>query len=338
MADNIDISRRDLMKFAGTVSGVAAAAANTLQAAPAIQTVKAAGDQVKYGIIGVGGRGKYLLKHLAKVDNGRCVAVCDVDDEAAQEGSKLAGTSPKIYKDYRNLLGDQNVEAGIISVHLAAHYPITKDALQSGKHVFCEKCLVFRPEEVYALRALYKEHPKQVLQTGLQRRYSKMYQMAKEIVDKGLIGDVMHIHAQWHRNPGWIMKGDAAKVGKYKANWRMYREYSGGLAAEIASHQTDVADYIFGATPEFVMGLGGLDYYHDGRDVYDNIQLIYQYPKGRKMTYSAITTNSHLSMFNSTRPEMGECIPADSALLSRTAGCQSGTSFERTCSEGCSRR
>src|SRR5580704_12333975 len=99
MADNIDFSRRDLIKLAGTATGVAAAAANTLQAAPAIQTVKAAADQVKYGIIGVGGRGKYLLKHLAKVDNGRCVAICDVDDESAQEGSKLAGTNPKLYKD-----------------------------------------------------------------------------------------------------------------------------------------------------------------------------------------------------------------------------------------------
>jgi predicted dehydrogenase len=321
MADNIDLSRRELIKLAGTATGVAAAAANTLQGAPAIQTVKAASDQVKFGIIGVGGRGSYLLKHLTKVDNGRCVAVCDVDEERAKgQATEYTHTNPKIYKDYRSLLGDQNVDAVIISVHLSAHFAVTKDALQSGKNVFCEKCLVFRPEEVIALRELYKQHPKQVLQVGLQRRYSKMYQMAKEIVDKGLIGDVTHIHAQWHRNPGWVMKGDASKVGKYLANWRMYREYSGGLAAEIASHQTDVADYIFGTTPEFVMGLGGLDYYHDGRDVYDNIQLIYQYPKGRKMTYSAITTNSHLSMFNSTRPEMGECIMGTQGTIEITVG------------------
>src|ERR1700694_5715669 len=101
MPDKNDVSRRDLMKIAGTASGLAAVAANTVQAAPAIQTVKAATDQVKYGIIGVGGRGQYLLKHLSKVDNGRCVAVCDVDDEHGKIGAQLAGTSPKIYKDYR---------------------------------------------------------------------------------------------------------------------------------------------------------------------------------------------------------------------------------------------
>ena len=66
--------------------------------------------------------------------------------------------------------------------------------------MFCEKCLVFKPEEVHALRALYAEHPKQILQTGLQRRYSYFYQTVKKMVDQGILGDVHHIHAQWHRN------------------------------------------------------------------------------------------------------------------------------------------
>ena len=56
---------------------------------------------------------------------------------------------------------------------------MTQDALMAGKHVFCEKCLVFKPEEVHALRALAAEHPKQILQTGLQRRYSYFYQTVK---------------------------------------------------------------------------------------------------------------------------------------------------------------
>jgi len=83
-----------------------------------------------------------------------------------------------------------------VTTPLFVHFPITKDALQAGKHVFCEKCLVFKPEEVHALRALAAEHPKQILQTGLQRRYSQFYQMVKSMVDKGILGDVHHIHAQ----------------------------------------------------------------------------------------------------------------------------------------------
>jgi len=54
--------------------------------------------------------------------------------------------------------------------------------------VFCEKCLVFKPEEVHGLRALAREHPKQILQTGLQRRYSYFYQVVKNMVEKGILG------------------------------------------------------------------------------------------------------------------------------------------------------
>jgi predicted dehydrogenase len=70
-------------------------------------------------------------------------------------------------------------------------------------------------------------------------------------------------------------------------SWRVFRKYSGGLTAELASHQVDVADWMIGSHPEFVMGVGGIDAYKDGRDVYDNIQLIFAYPTGRKLIYSS---------------------------------------------------
>ncbi|HLK20623.1 MAG TPA: Gfo/Idh/MocA family oxidoreductase [Bryobacteraceae bacterium] len=309
MSENSNPTRRDVVKAAGVAT--AAVAAIGLESAPAILKVHAAPDQMKYGVIGLGGRGSYLLKHLAKVDNGRCAAVCDLDDAKMDKASGIIGTSPAKYKDYRELLADKNVEAVIIAVPLFEHFQVTKDTLAAGKHTFCEKSLVFKPEEVHALRALVPQYPKQVLQVGLQRRYSKFYQTAKELVDKGALGDVTHIHALWHRNPGWVMNG---------FNWRLYREYSGGLAAELASHQVDVADWIFGSSPEFVIGVGGLDTWKDGRDVFDNIQLIYQYPKGRKLTYSSISTNHHLPILNNTRPEFGEVIMGTAGTLELTVG------------------
>lgn len=311
-----DLSRRDVVKIAGA-AGVAAAAAGRVSGAPAILTVKANTDQVKYGMIGTGGRGSYLLKHLTKIDNGRCVAVCDLDAGKLDKAALVIGTSPAKYKDYRELLADKNVEAVLIAVPLYMHFPITKDALLSGKHVFCEKSLVFKPEEIGALRSLVHDHPKQTFQVGLQRRYSKFYQTAKEMIDKGLLGNVTHIHAQWHRNPGWTMKPG----GKSNpANWRLFREYSGGLTAELASHQIDIADWMFGSQPEFVMGLGGLDTWKDERDIYDNIQLIYKYPGNQKLVYSAISTNAHLPYLSSTRPEFGECIMGTGGALEMTIG------------------
>ena len=322
MAQENDLSRRDFLKAAGAVTAVAAAVP-ALQGAPAIQKVRAANDQVQYGMIGTGSRGTYLLKHLKNIDSGRCVALCDINAENLKHGVDTIGNNPKTFKDYRELLALQDVDAVFVITPLFVHYPITPDALKAGKHVFCEKCLVFKPEEVHALRALYAEHPKQILQTGLQRRYSYFYQTVKKMVDKGILGNVHHIHAQWHRNminkPSslWTMKpGGESNI----ANWRVYRSMSGGLTAELTSHQVDVADWMFGSPPEFVMGLGSLDTLKDGRDVYDNIQLIYKYPKGQKMTYSSISTNQFLPYFNGNRPEMGEIIMGTEGTIEITVG------------------
>jgi predicted dehydrogenase len=68
------------------------------------------------------------------------------------------------------------------------------------------------------------------------------------------------------------------------------------------SHQVDVADWVFGSTPQSVVGVGGIDYWKDGRDIYDNIQLVFEYPAGQKLLYSAVGTNRHL---------MGRRIPGD---------------------------
>ena len=261
---------------------------------------------MQYGVIGTGGRGVYLLKHLKPVDNGRCVAVCDINPSAMDKAAQVIGTNPAKFKDYRELLSQKNVEAVIIATPLYMHFPVTKDALLAGKHVFCEKSLVFKPEEVHELRALANSRPKQILQVGLQRRYSLFYQTVKNMIQKGMLGNVTHIHAQWHRNPGWVMKQPPGPGNPQ--NWRLFRQFSGGITAELASHQIDVADWMFGAHPQWVIGVGGLDTHKDGRDIYDNIQLIYYYPGGRKLVYSGISTNAHLPYLGSTRPEFGECI------------------------------
>jgi predicted dehydrogenase len=321
MGQNDDLSRRDVMKLAG-VTGAAAAAVTVAAKAggPSIIKVRADSSQIKYGIIGTGSRGTYLLGHLAKVDNGHCAAVCDLNQEAMDKAAGVIGTNPKKYHDYRELLSDKDVDAVVIAVPLYEHFPITRDALQAGKHTFCEKSLVFRPEEVHALRVLAAQHPKQILQVGLQRRYSKYFQATKDMVDKNVLGNVTHIHGMWHRNPGgslWVMRPGGKSNPK---NWRLYRDFSGGLTAELASHHVDVADWMFGAHPEFVIGLGGLDTWKDGRDVFDNIQLIYQYPGGRKFTYSAISTNTHCPYLCSARPEFGMCIMGTAGAVEINVG------------------
>ncbi len=316
MPEKNDLSRRDLLKAAGAVTAVASAL-------PTLQSAKAAGEPIRYGMIGTGSRGTYLLKHLKNIENGKCVALCDINPEHLKHGVDTIGNNPRTYSDYHQLLEQKDIDAVFVITPLFVHYPLTRDVLLAGKHVFCEKCLVFKPEEVHALTALVQEHPKQILQTGLQRRYSYFYQTVKDMVDKGILGNVHHIHAQWHRNminkPSslWTMKPGGEKNID---NWRVYRSMSGGLTAELTSHQVDVSDWMFGSKPEFVMGLGSLDMLKDGRDVYDNIQLIYKYPNGQKLTYSSISTNQFLPYFNGNRPEMGEIIMGTDGTIEITVG------------------
>jgi predicted dehydrogenase len=314
MPDSSDLSRRDLLKTAGAVT---AAAAATRAAGPFIQKTRAAGNAVAYGMIGTGSRGQYLLNHLTKIDGGRCVAVCDIWQPALDKAAKIPGTNPTKYKDYRELLARKDIEAVLVVTPLYEHFPITRDALLAGKHILCEKSLVFTPEEVHALRKLADEHPRQTLQVGLQRRYSQFYRTAKQMIDKGLLGNVTHVNAQWNRNPGWRMNPDAR--GKTSV-WRLFKEMSGGLTAELGSHQIDVADWMFGAQPEYVVGVGGNEFLKDGRTVYDNIQLIFKYPRGQKMFYQSICTNRHLSIFGGARTEFGETIMGTEGTIEITVG------------------
>ncbi len=305
MAQKNDMTRRDAAKIAG-------AAALAVAAAPRIQKVKAANEQVPYAVIGTGGRGSYHIEHFNGVDGGKCLAVCDIDDTALAKAKQLSKDKPQGYKDYREVLARQDIEAVLIATPLYMHFPITKDALLAGKHVFCEKSLVFKPEEVHELRALSNSRPKQILQTGLQRRCSEFYQTAKQMIEKGMLGKVTNVYAQWNR----------ASLGRtwQPPSWRVYRKYSGGLTAELASHQVDVADWMIGSHPEFVTGVGGIDTYKDDRDVYDNIQLIFAYPGGQKLMYSSISTNQHLPLFGSTRTQFGEMIMGTEGTIHITVG------------------
>lgn len=298
------ITRRDAAKTVGAAALTAASYKNVL----------GANNQVQFGLIGTGSRGSYLLKHLKGIDNGRCVALCDLVDANLRRGVETIGNNPKTYKDYRELLADKNVDAVYVVTPLYLHFPVTKDALLAGKHVFCEKSLVFKAEEVHELRAISTARPKQVVQVGLQRRYSRYYQTVRQMIEKGLLGEVTHINAQWHRNglaSTWVVK---------PGNWRVHRQFSGGLTTELASHQIDVADWMFGAHPEFVVGVGDITWYKDGRDIFDNIQLIFKYPKGQKLVYTSNMTSSHLPYFASQRTEFGEMIQGTKATVEITIG------------------
>ena len=294
MANNESTSTQlDRRAFAKTAAAVGVAAAAT-SSGPFVRKAKATDQVVNYAMIGPGSRGRRLLeRHLVHMDHGKCIALCDIYEKNLNRALEVFEDQPRAYTDYNELLQQDDIDAVFITVPLFLHFPVMKAALEAGKHVFCEKSLVFTPEEVHALRALHEAHPELTIQVGLQRRYSLLYQRAKQLIDAGAIGDITHIQAQWHRNTNWRRK--ASEEFEDQFNWRLYRRYSGGLSAELMSHQVDVADWMLDQHPKSVMGVGGLDYWKDGRDIYDNIQLVFEYPGGQKLQYSSIMTNRHIA-------------------------------------------
>jgi predicted dehydrogenase len=319
MPEHNELTRRDAAKL--TATAVAGAA---IAGAPWIQKVKAANSQVQMAIIGTGGRGYYHVTHMNGLDGARLVAACDIFQPNLDKAVNGSKDKPKGYKDYREVLNRNDVEAVLIATPLYTHFPITRDALLAGKHVFCEKSLVHKPEEIHALRKLCAERPKQVMQVGLQRRYSRFYQTARQMVEKGLLGDVTSMYAQWHRNlinvpsATWTMKKNDPRGEE--GNWRLLSKMSGGLVAELGSHQMDIADWMFNEHFEMVSGVGGIDYFKDGRDVFDSVQLIFRYPKGQRLMASYISTNQHLPLFGGQRAQFGEMIMGTEGTIHITVG------------------
>lgn len=72
----------------------------------------------------------------------------------------------------------------------------------------------------------------------------------------------------------------------------MYRAYSGGLMTELCSHQIDLVNWITRSHPVKARGSGGIDFWKDGRETFDQVTAILDYPKGLKARFTALTTNA----------------------------------------------
>lgn len=242
-------------------------------------------DPVKLGFIGVGRRGGALLRSAIRVPGNNVVAVCDLQESASNDAlrdinrvykSEKRDAKVVLYQDYRQILDDKNVEAVFIATPQYLHGPMALDALEAGKHVYCEKALALTIGENREIYELAKSRVNQVFQVGHQRHYSPLYRKVAELVHGDRIGDVVALRAQWNRND-LVRRASPDPAMEKIINWRLYSDLSGGLTTEFASHQIDVANWLLGTHPDSVCGYGGVDWYSDGRDTEDNIHLIFNY-------------------------------------------------------------
>lgn len=234
-------------------------------------------EKINIGIIGCGSRGVGLMHVLKDLkDKFHISALCDVLDFRFREAKEAITHDAKEYKDYRKLLDDKSVQAVVIASPLYLHYQMAADALKAGKHVYLEKTMTYSIQESLDLAKLTKSHDKQVLQVGHQLPYTPLYIKVKEMISKGYLGKITQIECRYDRHNDWRRPVPDPKLEK-AINWRMYKEYSGGLTAEILSHQMQFINWALDTHPDEVFSTGGIDFYKDGRETYDNVQVMLRY-------------------------------------------------------------
>lgn len=264
------------------------------------------GGPVKAALIGTGDMGSGHLRQCQKefID---LKALCDINPARRQRASDLlvkAGwPQPKQYDDWSDMLQQEELEAVIIATPLWTHGDIAVGCLNAGKHVLSEKMMA--KSETDCLRMIEAaRRNKKILEIGYQRYYNAMYQAAyNNIIKQGLLGEVYCARLAWHRNSTWRKTEDPpstdfnpARWGypdwEHLLNWRMYKQYSEGLMAELGSHQVTATNWFFDATPEAVYTQGSISRFKDGREVYDHIFATFEYSGGRTATFSTIQSNA----------------------------------------------
>lgn len=236
-----------------------------------------ADKKLNVGIIGCGSRGVGLMSVLKELpDKFQITALCDILDFRFKEAKQVVTSDVKQYTDYRKLLDDKSLQQIIIASPLYLHNQMASDALKAGKHVYLEKTMTYTIQQALDLAKLAKSYPAQVLQIGHQLPYTPLYAKVKEMITKDYLGKITQIECRYDRHNDWRRPVPDPKLER-AINWRMYKEYSGGLTAEILSHQMQFINWALDTHPDEVFSTGGIDYYKDGRETYDNVQIMLRY-------------------------------------------------------------
>jgi predicted dehydrogenase len=284
-----DLSRRSFIDRVLKVS----AAVGMATAAPWAGAIAAepGRDRVRLGVIGTGDRGRTLIQNILKTKNCMVAAICDDYRPHLDKARAYLPASVRAYTDHRAMLDAGGIDAVVIATPLHLHARQSFDAFDAGFHVWCEKAMARTTGDCTRMVERSRTSGR-VLQIGHQRLFNPTYLNALARAKAGEIGTITQVRASWHRNRDWRRAVPPGSGLERKLNWRLYRESSAGLMTELATHQVQVANWFMDALPTRVMGSGSICFWKDGREVYDHVALIYDYPGGRKLVYTSMLNNA----------------------------------------------
>ena len=221
-------------------------------------------DRPVIGGIGLGGMGSGDCRGHARF--GDIVAVADVDQkhaDRAKADERIGKGKADSYSDYRKILERNDIDVVSIATPDHWHVKIAIEALQAGKHVFCQKPLTLTLEENQLVRNACRKFDKQVFFIGTQQRSDRnKFLRAVNMVQKGLLGDIKHIKvginggtkakafkkADVPANLDWDNWLGQAPLVDYipqrcHGTFRWWYEYSGGKFTDWGAHHVDIATW-----------------------------------------------------------------------------------------------
>ncbi len=185
---------------------------------------------LKIGIIGAGRIGKVHLESISyHVKNATVTAMADpFMNEETEKLIRSYGVS-KVTKDYKDILNDKDIDAVLVCSSTDTHAAISIEAINAGKHVFCEKPVDHSIEKIQAVADALKEHPDIKFQVGFNRRFDHNFAAIRKAYDDGKIGEA-HIlkitsRAPEPPNPAYI-------------------KVSGGIFLDMTIHDFDMACFL----------------------------------------------------------------------------------------------
>ncbi len=263
-----------------------------------------AADTINLALIGSGIIGHFDLDCALKVPGTKVVAVCDLYQPRLERAKEVWGKDLFTTRDYREVLARKDVDAVLICVPDHWHDHISIDALKAGKHVYCEKPMVHHIEEGQAVIDAHKKSGK-VFQVGSQRASASAVLEAKKRYEAGDIGELTSAEAfldrtdalgawqytmptnvdpkdlDWDRFLGDAPKRPFEPVRFFR--WRNYKDYGTGVAGDLFVHLLTGLHTVTGSLgPTNIYALGDLNYWKDGRDAYDLVTTLMNYPKTDK--------------------------------------------------------
>ena len=267
---------------------LAGAAANLMILKPGTAFGSQANSAVTFGIIGTGGRGRYVGGHMTRDPRARLTAICDVfPDRIDLAKTQLAGAdTARAYRDHKDLLNQRDLDAVLIASPVFLHPEHYEAAVAARKHIYCEKPAGASVAGVKRLlRAAAKADKSRTMQFGFQQRFSPEYLTAERLLRGGKIGKLTLMMSYWVLGgppPQGFQSPHPPEEQKLR-HWGAWRDYSGSPIVEQDCHGVDVLNWFAEANPTKALGEGGLRYprvYGDNTSDHHNI--VYQYPGGMK--------------------------------------------------------